>query len=381
MKLWCVTSIIVCALVVHVHHLESTTAVLGLAKDDVTTVLASSDHLMKPAATTNFVKSKPPLSRAPAESIPEASLSSNYYLNSCPKLEAIIYNKLHAWVQTDYTMAASIIRLHFHDCAVRGCDASILLNDGGGERSAVASRTLRGFEVIDELKSEVEKWCPGTVSCADILTAAARDATVLAGGPFWEVPFGRKDGRVSVAKEAEMVPQGHENVTALIEFFQARGLNVLDLVVLSGSHTIGRSTCYSIRQKLMINGSTDTTTMDPPPAYLNSLRKQCSSSSSSSSLDDTNDQYHQYVDLDATTPRMFDYIYYTNLEKKMGLLLTDQLLYSDPRTAPLVAAFASQPSLFFNQFAVSMVKLGNVQILTANNNQGEVRLNCNHVNP
>lgn len=71
--------------------------------------------------------------------------------------------------------------------------------------------------------------------------------------------------------------------------------------------------------------------------------------------------------------------YYTNLQKKMGLLSTDQVLYSDPRTAPLVIALATQTSLFYNQFAVSMVKLGNIQVLTGNN-EGEIRVNCNCVN-
>mgnify|MGYP004720736623 CR=1 FL=1 len=88
--------------------------------------------------------------------------------------------------------------------------------------------------MIDDIKAEIEKKCPKTVPCADILTAAARDATVLAGGPFWQVPYGRKDGRVSIAKEAEMVPMGHERVTDLIEFYQSKGLNILDLVALSG---------------------------------------------------------------------------------------------------------------------------------------------------
>lgn len=98
----------------------------------------------------------------------------------------------------------------------------------------MASKTLRGFEVIDDIKAEVEKKCPKTVSCADILTAATRDATVMVGGPYWMIPYGRKDGRVSIAKETEMVPMGYENITALVEFFQSQGLNVLDLVVLSG---------------------------------------------------------------------------------------------------------------------------------------------------
>lgn len=118
---------------------------------------------------------------------------------------------------------------------MQGCDASILLNHEGSERKAKTSKTLRGFEVIDDIKAEVEKQCPKIVSCADILTAATRDATVRVGGPYWSIPYGRKDGRVSISKEAESVPMGHENVTALVEFFQSQGLSILDLVVLSGN--------------------------------------------------------------------------------------------------------------------------------------------------
>ena len=52
------------------------------------------------------------------------------------------------------------------------------------------------------------------------------------------------------------------------------------------------------------------------------------------------------MDLDATTPKTFDNVYYINLEKKMGLLSTDQLLYSDARTSPLVSALAASHSVF-----------------------------------
>ena len=90
--------------------------------------------------------------------------------------------------------------------------------------------------MIDEIKAEVEKVCPKTVSCADILTAAARDATVVTGGDYWTVYYGRKDGLVSKAEEADsLVPMGRESVTDLIEKFQSLGLNVVDLVILSGN--------------------------------------------------------------------------------------------------------------------------------------------------
>ncbi|KAL5978728.1 hypothetical protein ACLOJK_029845 [Asimina triloba] len=294
------------------------------------------------------------------------SLSNGYYLNSCPNVEAIIHRKVESWFQKDNTIAASLIRLHFHDCAVRGCDASILLNQPGSERSAKASNSLRGFEVIDDIKAEVEKQCPKTVSCADILTAAARDATVKLEGPFWEVPFGKKDGRVSVAREAEMVPMGHENITSLIEFFQARSLNLIDLVVLSGAHTIGRSTCESVQERLYNFKGTGKADASIDARYLNYLKRKCRWAS-------------EYADLDAMTPRKFDSMYYTNLQEKKGLLSTDQLLYSDPRTAPIVEALATQPQLFYNQFAASMVNLANVQVLQGTD-EGEIRANCNFVN-
>ncbi|PIA37654.1 hypothetical protein AQUCO_03000303v1 [Aquilegia coerulea] len=296
----------------------------------------------------------------------EDYLSTDYYHTSCPQLEEIIHKKVVAWVNKDYTIAASIIRLHFHDCAVRGCDASILLNHYGSERSSAVSKSLRGFELIDDIKAEVERKCPKTVSCADILTATARDATLQIGGPFWQVPYGRKDGRVSLAKEANLVPAGRENITSLIEFCQSRGMNLLDLVVLSGAHTIGRSTCEPVQERLYRFNGTKQADPSINKMYLNYLKRKCRWAS-------------EFVNLDARTPYTFDATYYKNLQKKMGLLSTDQLLYSDSRTKPLVTALANQPWLFFQQFAVSMIKLGNTQVLTGKY-EGEIRNNCNFVN-
>ncbi|WCJ28601.1 Peroxidase superfamily protein [Euphorbia peplus] len=289
-------------------------------------------------------------------------LSPNYYAKKCPEVEEIIQQKVKEWFLKDPTLAAALIRLHFHDCVLRGCDASVLLNHRGSERRASESKTLRGFELIDEIKQEIERKCPKIVSCADILTAAARDATILVGGPFWELSYGRKDGRISIDTEASrMVPQGHENVTQLISIFQEIGLNILDLVVLSGSHTIGRSTCRPILHRLLPNSKEQ---LDRH--YKKNLTRSCKWSSS-------------FVNLDAITPRKFDNQYYKNLEKKVGLLSTDQALILDPRTAPFVSAMANQNlDLFYTQFAVSMVKLANVVV--PSKYPKEVRLNCNYVN-
>lgn len=79
---------------------------------------------------------------------------------------------------------------HYESCIIcvtleclQGCDASVLLDDTAnfvGEKTAAPNaNSLRGFEVIDAIKSDIESLCPGVVSCADILTIAARDSVVL----------------------------------------------------------------------------------------------------------------------------------------------------------------------------------------------------------
>ena len=66
---------------------------------------------------------------------------------------------------------------------LQGCDASILLDDSATIVSEKNSRpnknSLKGFEVIDEIKAKLEEACPQTVSCADIIALVARDSIVL----------------------------------------------------------------------------------------------------------------------------------------------------------------------------------------------------------
>lgn len=46
-----------------------------------------------------------------------------------------------------------------------------------GEKLSLSNiNSLRSYEVVDEIKEELERACPGTVSCADVIIMASRDA-------------------------------------------------------------------------------------------------------------------------------------------------------------------------------------------------------------
>lgn len=102
-----------------------------------------------------------------------------FYATTCPTAETIVRNAVNAGFSSDPRIAPGILRMHFHDCFVQGCDGSILISGTNTERTAGPNVNLRGFEVIDNAKTQLEAACPGVVSCADILALAARDTVVL----------------------------------------------------------------------------------------------------------------------------------------------------------------------------------------------------------
>ena len=119
-------------------------------------------------------------------------------------------------------------------CCLQGCDGSVLISGASSERSALQNSGLRGFEVVDDAKSQLEAVCPGVVSCADILALAARDSVDLTGGPSWSVPLGRRDGRISSVSQAASLPSPADSVAVQRKKFADKGLNDHDLVTLVG---------------------------------------------------------------------------------------------------------------------------------------------------
>ncbi|KAK9228063.1 hypothetical protein WN944_021010 [Citrus x changshan-huyou] len=301
-------------------------------------------------------------------------LYPQFYDHSCPKAQEIVQCIVAKAVAKETRMAASLLRLHFHDCFVKGCDASILLDSSGSiiseKRSNPNRNSARGFEVIDEIKSALEKECPQTVSCADILALAARDSTVLTGGPSWEVPLGRRDSKgASLSGSNNDIPAPNNTFQTILTKFKLQGLDIVDLVALSGSHTIGNARCTSFRQRLYNqsgNGQPDNTLDE---SYAAQLRMGCPRSGGDQNL----------FFLDFVSPTKFDNSYFKRILASKGLLNSDQVLSTkNEASMELVKKYAENNDLFFQQFAKSMVKMGNISPLTGN--RGEIRRNCRRIN-
>ncbi|GMH27549.1 hypothetical protein Nepgr_029392 [Nepenthes gracilis] len=306
-------------------------------------------------------------------------LTLDYYASSCPFVFDIVRRVMECEVLSDPRNAALVVRLHMHDCFVQGCDGSVLMDDTvtlkGEKKASQNLQSLKGFRTIDRIKSMVESECPGIVSCADIVTIAARDAVMLVGGPYWDVPVGRKDARTASLELANAnLPAADEGLPSIVSKFLYQGLSVTDMVALSGAHTIGMARCQNFRSR--IYGDFESTSDRSPMSeiYLSRLRSTCPAAPGSG---DNNVSALDYV-----TPNLFDNSYYQILMTGDGLLNSDQELYSSifgVETKQLVQCYAVDPLEFFKQFADSMVKMGNITNADSFAT-GEVRRNCRFVN-
>ncbi|EYU33918.1 hypothetical protein MIMGU_mgv1a010413mg [Erythranthe guttata] len=286
-------------------------------------------------------------------------LKVGFYPYKWPNLEPVIKDVIYKVISEDRTLAPPLQRMHFHDCFIRGCEGSFLLESPTkqAEKDAFPNLTLRGFQILDKVKLAVEKACSGDVSSADIM------------GPFWEVETGRKDGKVSILNEAltGLIPPS-ANISTLKKGFADRGLNMKDLVVLSGSHTIGISHCSSFSNRLYnFTGKNDADpTLDSE--YAAKLKQKCKPGDQNS-----------IVEMDPGSFKTFDVSYFTLVAKRRGLFESDAALLNDGETkAYLKFQALNKGPTFFKDFGESMVKMGRIGVITGEG--GEIRKVCTKVN-
>uniref|UniRef100_A0A2N9EU85 peroxidase n=1 Tax=Fagus sylvatica TaxID=28930 RepID=A0A2N9EU85_FAGSY len=213
-------------------------------------------------------------------------LRQDYYRDSCPYVEDIVREVTWKHVAQDLTVAAPLLRLHFHDCFVRYNES------------------------------------------------------------LWEVPLGRRDGTISLASEAiANIPPPTLNFDQLKQNFTCKGLDVHDLVVLSG---------YG--QDPSLNSS-----------YATYLKTKCKNLSDSTTT----------VAMDPGSSLSFDTHYYKILLEYEGLFQSDAALLTDKRSFEEVKKLLSI-KYFLEKFAYSMKKMGEIQVLTGT--EGQIRKKCSVVN-
>ncbi|KAK6272319.1 hypothetical protein POUND7_009402 [Theobroma cacao] len=120
-----------------------------------------------------------------------AALQVGYYKDKCmlKDVEGIVFSAVARRFDRDPTIAAALIRLHFHDCFV---------NSGGGRYS---------------------------------------------------VETGRRDGFVSLASNVDL-PSPSFSVSQSVDAFAKKGLDPTDMVLLLGGHTVGVAHCSLFQDRL-----------------------------------------------------------------------------------------------------------------------------------
>lgn len=132
----------------------------------------------------------------------------------------------------------------------------------------------------------------------------------------------------------------------------------------AAGHTVGFAHCNTFSGR--VRGPTPDPTMSP--RYAAQLQASCP----------PNVDPRIAVAMDPVTPRVFDNQYFKNLQNGMGLLASDQLLYSDPRSRPTVDAWAQSSAAFNQAFVAAITKMGRIGVKTGS--QGNIRRNCAALN-
>ncbi|KAG8378155.1 hypothetical protein BUALT_Bualt08G0108600 [Buddleja alternifolia] len=315
-------------------------------------------------------------------SISKGQLKVGFYSQTCPNAESIVKSVVKEATLVNPQMPPVLLRLHFHDCFVEGCDGSILIteNVSNPEIGANAHQGVEGFEQINDAKKELETQCPGVVSCADIVAMAARDAIFLAGGPSYNVETGRRDGKISNIKLAADMPDVDDQIDTLKSKFRNKGLSEKDLVLLSGgAHTIGTAACFFMSKRLYnFTGKDNFNDSDPKinPNFLPVIKNQCPKDG----------DFDVRIPLDAVTSDKFDDQSLRNIKNGTAVLSSDARLYDDEFTRQVVNSYADvdqnlglkKVSSFAQDFAKAMVKMGRIGVKVGSD--GEIRRVCNSFN-
>lgn len=261
--------------------------------------------------------------------------------------------------------------MYLKNVQLQGCDGGLLIDGPGTEKTAAPNLSVKGYDLIEAIKAELERRCPGVVSCSDIQILATRDSVALAGGQPYAVRTGRRDRRQSRASDVNL-PAPESTVAQATAYFGRLGLSPFDMVLLLGAHTVGATHCSVIKSSRLYGyggkaGATDPG-MDPYYAFVYKTWVCPNTAASNNNAVFLDDQW---------SALKVDSNYYKMLQRRRGVLPVDQNLYGDGSTRWIVDLLANT-DVFRGAFPQALVKLGEVNVLTGA--QGEIRKVCSKFN-
>ncbi|KAG6792334.1 hypothetical protein POTOM_001479 [Populus tomentosa] len=289
------------------------------------------------------------------------SLEYDFYRDSCPQAERIIQRVVHELYEVNSSVASALLRLVFHDCFIEVDDF--------------------GFDIIDKIKSEIEMVCPGVVSCADIVALAARDGVVQASGPFYPLYTGWRDAIHSFRDVATSeLPSPNADLSETLASFASRGFDERETVSLMAPSLSCSGSPSSSSRAAEMRGSPSSLSA-PSPSLKGSISSPPSSSTpSSASFEDSllSSLEEPGMNMANEGPGVdFGRLYHRSLLQGKGILYSDQQLMAGIDTGIWVRAYASDISLFPRGFALVMMKLSNLRVLSGS--KGQVPLHCSKV--
>ncbi|XP_051194161.1 peroxidase 57-like [Lolium perenne] len=303
-----------------------------------------------------------------------AQLKNGFYTGKCGAndVETIVQGLVKTRVGRDAAIVAQLLRLQFHECAINGCDGGLLIDGPGSEKTATPNLSVKGYDLIATIKMELEKRCPGVVSCSDIEILATRDAAALAGVQKYSVRTGRRDRRRSSAADVKL-PSEEDTAAQATSYFAGLGLTQLDMVVLLGAHTVGVTHCSKIKKTRLYSyggktGATDPSLHSDDVAVYK--KYVCPNTASS-------DNNILYLDTQSSVSRI-DNSYYKRLQGRHGVLSVDQNLYANGSSTKWHVDRLANTDHFSWLFPQALIKLSEINVLTGT--QGEVRKVCSRFN-
>ncbi|KAM0924110.1 hypothetical protein ACQ4PT_005100 [Festuca glaucescens] len=236
-------------------------------------------------------------------------------------VETIVQGLVKTRVGRDAAIVAQLLRLQFHECAINGCDGGLLIDGPGSEKTATPNLSVKGYDLIANIKTELEKRCPGVVSCSDIEILATRDAAAMAGGQRYAVRTGWRDRRRSSAADVKLPSE--EDTAAQ-------------------------------------TGATDPSLHSDDAAVYK--KYVCRNTTSSNNI--------LYLDTQSSVSRI-DNSYYKRLQGRHGVLSVDQNLYANGTSTKWHVDRLANTDHFSWLFPQALIKLSEINVLTGT--QGEVR--------